>query len=393
MKFIIFHSSYGNPEENWVPELKQSLEALGQTVLTPQFPCDDWDEISKIGPKAIAKHQTLANWLNVFEKDVLPRISSDDKLCFVGHSIAPLFILHVVSKFNLQLDSAIFVSPFLDDIGGENWQFKTVNGTFYKTDFDWEKLHKLIPTSYVLYSDDDPYIDQHFFLDFGAKMKSSMILVRRAGHMNSAVNLNEFPLVLELCKSRLDLNLYQKYLGHRRDLYGVDYIKKTEEVIYLKANEIFDEGIFKFRNLKKHGFCTFFTKLTFWDTQSQYMNECRRAAKRMGDITRVFVVDSLKDFERPSLMKQIELDLKSSIKVYFIMASEIVDITQTPDFGVWDDEYLCTVDIENNQAQLSSRKKDIENGKKWEAEILSRATKILDPIKDVEKFMKDHHNK
>lgn len=387
MKFVIFHGSFGHPEENWIPELRDSLLALGQEVITPRFPVDDWDEVCKAGPGTKAKYQSLSNWLKVFENDVLPQIKKGEKLCFVGHSIAPVFILHIVSKFKIQLDSAVFASPFMDDIGGEYWQFKVANGTFYKHDFQWDQLQKLIPTSYVLYSDNDPYIDQKFFLDFGHKMSSSMIMVKRAGHLNASANLNEFPLILELCKSRLDLNLYQKYLGHRRELYGVDYIKNSEEVIYLKANEIFDEGIFKFRNLKKHGFCTLFTKTEFWDTQSLYMNECRRAAKRMGDVTRVFVVSNLSELSRPLLREQVNLDINSDVKVYFVMESDIIKITKHPDFGVWDYEYLCTVDPDSNEAQLSSRKQDIEQGRVWEEKILKVATKIKDSTTDIQHFI------
>lgn len=389
MKFIIFHGSFGHPEENWIPELRDSLLALGQEVIVPKFPVDDWDEVCKRGPGHEAKRQSLSNWLNVFEKEVLPMINEDDKLCFVGHSIAPVFILHVVNKFNLQLDSAVFASPFLDDIGGDHWQFKIVNETFYVHNFEWDKLRKLIPTSYVLYSDNDPYIDQKFFLDFGAKMKSSMIMVKRAGHLStSSANLNEFPLLLELCKSRLDLNLYQKYLGHRRELYGVDYIKNSEEVIYLKANEIFDEGIFKFRNLRKHGFCTLFTKTEFWDTQSLYMSECRKAAKRMKDLTRVFVVSDVSELSRPLLHEQVSLDIQSDIKVYFVMETDIVKVIDQPDFGVWDYEYLCVVDPIDNEAMLSSRKSDIDNGKLWEQQILKTATRIARYPDDVELFIK-----
>ena len=98
-------------------------------------------------------------------------------------------------------------------------------------------------------------------LEFAEKMHSSKIKVKHAGHLNSEVNLNEFPLVYELCKSRLDLNLYQKYLAHRRELYGIDYVKPTEEVIYLNDSSFTDEGIFKFRNLRKGGFCTLLTSL------------------------------------------------------------------------------------------------------------------------------------
>lgn len=390
MKFVIFHGSFGHPEENWIPELRDSLQALGQEVIAPTFPCDDWDEVCQAGPGSNSKHQNLNSWLKVFKDEVLPQIKKGDRLCFVGHSIAPVFILHVVSNFNLQLDSAIFASPFMDDIGGEYWQFLVVNKTFYVHNFDWDQLHKLIPTSYVLYSDDDPYIDQKFFLDFGQKMKSSMIMVKRAGHLNASVNLNEFPLILELCKSRLDLNLYQKYLGHRRELYGVDYIKNSEEVIYLKANEIFDEGIFKFRNLRKHGFCTLFTKTEFWDTQSLYMSECRKAAKRMKDLTRVFVVSDVRELSRPLLREQVNLDINSDVKVYFVMESDISKVTDHPDFGVWDYEYLCTVDPSSNEATLSSRKHDIEMGRNWEEEILKVAVRIQNIERDIDSFIKSH---
>ncbi len=390
MKFILFHGSFGHPEEHWIPALKESLLALGQEVIVPQFPCDDWDEVCAAGENAPAKRQNLQNWLQVFEKEVLPKINKDDKLCFVGHSIAPLFILHVVTKFDITLDSAIFASPFLDDIGGKYWQFKTVNKTFYEHTFDYKKLRKRIPVSYVVYSDNDPYVGKKFFLDFGKKMHSSMIMVKRAGHLSASANLNEFPLILELCKSRLDLNLYQKYLAHRRELFGIDYIKPSEEVIYLKADEVFDEGIFKFRNLKTHGFCTFFTKLPFWDTQSIYMSSSRQAAHRMKDLSRVFVVDDFKDLERPLLMEQIKLDLASEVKVYFMMRKDLDKITTEPDFGIWDYEYLCTVSTQDNQATLSSRKEDIEKGKKWEEEILKVATRITNVEQDLQEFIKKH---
>lgn len=210
MKFVIFHGSFGAPDENWFPALKEKLLLLGQKVIVPQFPCDDWEQLTKLGPKAKNKKQTLANWLKVFEKQVLPKIKKQDKLIFIGHSLGPLFILHIVNKFNLKLDSAIFVSPFLKPIGSKFWQFYKVNKTFYKANFDFKKLRKLIPVSFVLYSDTDPYVKRKFFLEFARKMASSTILVKKAGHFNAAVNFNEFPLVYELCKTRLDLSLYQK---------------------------------------------------------------------------------------------------------------------------------------------------------------------------------------
>ncbi|MBI2622163.1 hypothetical protein HYW66_00820, partial [Candidatus Microgenomates bacterium] len=47
MKFIIFHGAFGSPEGNWFPELKEKLVVLGQEVIVPEFPVENWEEVSK----------------------------------------------------------------------------------------------------------------------------------------------------------------------------------------------------------------------------------------------------------------------------------------------------------------------------------------------------------
>jgi len=391
MKFIIFHGAFGGPSDNWFPELKESLELIGQKVISQQFPVEDWDEINKIGPSFVPKKQTLNNWLNVFEKNVLPLIKNKEKICFIGHSLAPVFILHIVEKFSLKLDSAIFVSPFMDKIKGNFWQFDLVNSSFYKTDFNFDKLKKLIPTSYVLYSENDPYVSRNHSILFAKALDSSIIFVKKAGHMNSSVNLNEFPLVLELCKTRIDMNLYQKYIEHRKDLFFLNYAKgKHEEVIYLKSSDIFDEGMFHFRNIKKSGFCTFFTGLNnVWDAQQEYYKEARKAAKRVKEFIRVFVINKISDCNSQSFRNHIDLDLKSGIKIYLVMYEDIRNDTEEPDFGIWDNEYLCIVkNTKTTEVKLSSRKVDIKKALVWKNNILSKATLILNSTTDIDNFIK-----
>ncbi len=392
MKFVIFHGSFSNPESNWFPELKEKLQALGQEVLAPKFPTDDYDKLTKKGPV----NQSLSSWLKTFKKEVLPKINKGEKLCFIGHSLGPVFMLHLVLKYNLSLDCAIFVSPFMEDIKNDSWQFYQVNKTFYKNNFDFKKLKKLIPLSYTLYSDNDPYVDKKYSLDFANKLKSSSIVVNKGGHMNAEVNLNEFPLVLELCKSRLDLNLYQKYLAHRKELYDIDYIKgTTEEVIYIKLRDVFDEGIFKFRNLRRSGFCTFYTALSFWNTQSGYLQEARKAARRIKSFIRVFVLDNIKDLNKPLLREQIKLDLNYGMSCYLVMWNDLKNIKCEPDFGVWDDEYLCIVEVKKNQTpkhlRLSSRKTDIEKGNQWKGQILKKAVQVINADKDLDDFILKHN--
>lgn len=375
MKFVIFHGAYGSPEGNWFPQLREQLEALGQEVRIPQFPTP--------------RNQSLEAWLKVFD-GIRKTFKKGEALCFIGHSLGPLFILHVVDTYKLKLDSAIFVSPFLTKLN--NPQFDTVNKTFYRDDFDFMRLRRLIPTSYTLYSTNDPYVPSKYSIEFAQKLGSSPLIVKRAGHMNSEVNLNEFPLVFELCKTRIDLPLYQRYLAHRRELYVVDYIEgKSEEVVFLKPGEVFDEGVFHFRNLQHEGFCTFYTGFNkFWNTQSKYYEEARKAAKRVKNFTRVFIIDSMDDLKNPHLLEQIKLDIASGIHVYVCRFSDIKNVVPEPDFGIWDNDYLCVVRGSGkgvHEIRLSSRRKEIEEAHHWEKKILAKAKQIKNVDFDIQKFL------
>lgn len=348
MKFVIFHGSFGEATGNWFPDLKQKLEVLGQEVILPQFPTENWKEFSKQNPKtAVAKKQNLNNWLKYFEKNVLPQIKKEDKLCFVAHSLGPLFVLHCIKKFNLQLDSAIFVAPtFGLPKGKMPWQIDVANDTFNKHDFDFEALQKKIPVSYVLYSDNDPYIDRNDSILFGKAINSSLIYLRRAAHMNvDTANLNEFPLVFDLCCTRLDLNLYQGFLLKNERQYLNRLFGKTKGVFKLLPDDVIGEGVHHFQNVRLGGWGTFFTGISkFWDPESLYMKASREMVKRLPDgFTRVFVLEKVSDLKNKIMQNQIDLDLKAGIKVAVCKYKDIKSFTKYPDFGIWDNEYICTV--------------------------------------------------
>ena len=76
MKFVIIHGAYGNPSENWIPWLRESLEKLGE-VIVPEFPTPEG--------------QSLENWRNVFD-------SSDENTILIGHSLGPAFILDILER-------------------------------------------------------------------------------------------------------------------------------------------------------------------------------------------------------------------------------------------------------------------------------------------------------
>ncbi len=210
MTFVIFHGAFGHADGNWFPYVKKELLALGQNVILEQFPVEDFDQVTKAGKSYKPTMQNLTNWFNTFEDKILPKLKGNEKICFIGHSLSPLFILHILQRYAIQLDSAIFVEPFMTSLKTDDgWQFDIVNDTFYKSDFDFMKLRKLIPISYVVWSDNDKYVPKKIMFDFADKLGSSTIQLKNAFHINAPL-FTKLSLVVELCKTRLNPILYLK---------------------------------------------------------------------------------------------------------------------------------------------------------------------------------------
>lgn len=207
MQFVIFHGVYGSPKANWFPYIKNQFEGIDQKVIAIQFPVDDWDEVTEAGPQVPPKNINLQNWLSVFKKQILPQLDKNNRICFIGHSLGCVFILHILNTFNISLDSAIFVSPFLEKLNTV-WQIDHANKSFYKTDFNFKKLQNLLPISYILHSDNDPYVKMKYITRFIKKINGIPILVKGAKHMNAEAGFTKFPLVFELCKTRINAKDY-----------------------------------------------------------------------------------------------------------------------------------------------------------------------------------------
>lgn len=193
------HGSYGSPEENWFRWLEKELKNLGHSVILEQFPVDSWDEVEKIGAEKIGSYQaieSLASWGKYFVDHILPKIK-DEEIGFVGHSIAPIFMLHMLNKYDFKIKKAIFVSPFFNIPDGPAvWQFYPVNKTFYGYGFDFNKIRSQIGKSYVVYGDNDPYVPATEPPLFAEKLDSEVHVVTNGGHCGGI--FKEFPLLLDI---------------------------------------------------------------------------------------------------------------------------------------------------------------------------------------------------
>lgn len=199
MKYLIMHGSYGSPDENWFRWLEKELTVSGHDVILEQFPVDDWNTVENIGPDKISSYQTiqsLASWENFFVNTILSQIQGES-IGFVGHSLAPLFLLHMIQKYDFTLKKAIFVAPFFNIPNAPPvWQFYPVNTSFYSYDFDFESLQSKINTSCVVYGDNDPYVPISEPILFAQKLGSKLHPVPGGKHCGS--NFHEFPLLMEL---------------------------------------------------------------------------------------------------------------------------------------------------------------------------------------------------
>ena len=199
MKYLILHGSFGSPNSNWFPWLKKELEFQDKDVLAPQMPVDKYEEAEKIYNSTEhwkAKYQNLDNWFKKFETDIQPWIG-DENLTIFAHSISPVFVLHLIEKYNLNIDTAVFVSPFYEriDLTGP---YDIVNDSFYHSDFNWEKIKNNITNRYVFYGDKDRYVTLKYAQNFIDKTDSKATLMKGYGHLGG--ELSEFPEILNLIK-------------------------------------------------------------------------------------------------------------------------------------------------------------------------------------------------
>lgn len=179
---FIIHGTYGDPEENWFPWLKEELEKLDCKVFVPKFPTPE--------------NQSLENWLNVFE-DYERYL--DESAIVVGHSLGPAFLLNLLEKRFVK--AAFFVSGFIGLLNNE--EFDELNKTFTDKEFDWNKIKENCKEFFVFHSDNDPYVPLEKAEELAKNLGVELNIIKGAGHFNKDSGYIKFELLLEEIKKEL----------------------------------------------------------------------------------------------------------------------------------------------------------------------------------------------
>jgi hypothetical protein len=171
--YVIVHGSYGTPFENWFPWLFNKLSNDGKNVLAPQFPCG-------------VDVQNYKNWAKILDV-YKPYI--DKNTSFIGHSLAPAFIVDYILENKLEVNNLYFAAPFYGLINIDD--FDKVNSPFFFYS-NFKNLNNFVKSITCFISKTDPYVPNELSVDFSNAIGAKKMFVDNAGHFNMAAGYDEF---------------------------------------------------------------------------------------------------------------------------------------------------------------------------------------------------------
>ena len=134
--------------------------------------------------------------MKVFEKY---REFVNGNTVFIGHSMAPAFILSILEglQLNEPVKASFFVAAWVGNLGLP--EFDGINRTFMERDFDWEKIRRSCQSFRLYASDNDPYVPLPMGKELAEKLGAGaeIKVIKNAGHFNEKAGYLEFTTLLE----------------------------------------------------------------------------------------------------------------------------------------------------------------------------------------------------
>lgn len=176
-RVVIIHGTYGSPDENWFPWLKDQLEAAGHTVMVPRFPTPEGQS-----PEA---------WMEILDREV--GVYGKD-LVMVGHSLGPALILRKLELLTEPIRAAFLVSAFVGALGLPD--FDPLNAPFFSLPFNWTQIRRNARTFRVYNGDNDPYVPLERGEEVAQRLRTRIQVIKGGGHINAAAGYTRFDQLL-----------------------------------------------------------------------------------------------------------------------------------------------------------------------------------------------------
>lgn len=203
---IIFHGHDGTQKNHWHPWLKENLESLGVSVISPDFPLEE--------------KQNPQDWMKFFEsiKDMV-----NENTILVGHSLGTAMIFNVLASLEKPVFGIVLVGGFGKAFGDDEVA-KTCNA--FVENLPWRKIRKNAGNIKIFASTNDPEIPQEISIHLGKALQSPIQFIENAGHFCKGDGYEKFPRLLEYLKTQI----YLTYGEFKKLDARVGHIKKVEPV-------------------------------------------------------------------------------------------------------------------------------------------------------------------
>lgn len=153
--------------------------------------------------------------------------------------------------------------------------------------------------------------------------------------------------------------------------------------IIFPAEEVEQRSLEVHKSLRVGGFATQLEKYSeFWEAADSYLKLNRAlVSKQSKEITRVFLLQSQDSLKNQALVTQIKLDRAAGINtmIAFTAGPDCVEDQEAiKDFGLWDDELLCIVELSPQTWRVtgstySVMETDLAKARRWMNHILMHA--------------------
>ena len=194
-RVFVVHGWDFNPNMNWYPSVKNSLESAGFEVKVLAMPD--------------TSHPTIMEWVGKLAKEI---DEVDEDTFFVGHSIGCLAILKFLESQVVDSEVAggcVFVAPWfsLTDAATPDDNYKTIARPWLNLidSLDFEGINARSLGFTCLFSDDDPYVPLSNLKLFEEKLGATVILLSGKSHFDEeTAGVRELPEVVEKIKELND---------------------------------------------------------------------------------------------------------------------------------------------------------------------------------------------
>ncbi len=180
-KAYIIHRWGGDSTSDWVPWLKEELEAKAIAVSSPDMP----------NPNA----PTIEEWTKTLSSIIT---SPDQETCIIGHSVGCQAIIRYLATLpeDAAVGKAILVAPWTQ-LTNVNESAKELVKQWTDSPIDWESAKKHCKSFIVIYSNDDPKVSEENAKDFGNRLGAKLILEENRGHFSDEDDVTQLPILLK----------------------------------------------------------------------------------------------------------------------------------------------------------------------------------------------------